>query len=160
MDTIVWFVLLVVFIWAEASTVTMVSAWFALGALAAVITALLGGEIWLQVVVFLLISGVSLALLRPIAKKYFTPRITRTNVDAMTGKVCPVVADIDNLTAVGQVKLGGIHIPRSVGKVVCLVYMKGIAPSFTVEIPYQINTRVKGVVIVAYYDFTELGQIE
>ena len=109
MDTIVWFVLLVVFIWAEASTVTMVSAWFALGALAAVITGLLGGEIWLQVVVFLVISGVSLALLRPIAKKYFTPRITHTNVDAMTGKVCQVVADIDNSTAVGQVKLGDVE---------------------------------------------------
>lgn len=109
MDTIVWFVLLVVFIWAEASTVTMVSAWFALGALAAVITGLLGGEIWLQVVVFLVISGVSLALLRPIAKKYFTPRITHTNVDAMTGKLCQVVADIDNSTAVGQVKLGDVE---------------------------------------------------
>ena len=109
MDTIVWFVLLVVFIWAEASTVTMVSAWFALGALAAVITGLLGGEIWLQVVVFLVISGVSLALLRPIAKKYFTPKITHTNVDAMTGKVCQVVADIDNSTAVGQVKLGDVE---------------------------------------------------
>ena len=109
MDTIVWFVLLVVFIWAEASTVTMVSAWFALGALAAVITALLGGEIWLQVVVFLVISGASLALLRPIAKKYFTPKITHTNVDAMTGKLCQVVADIDNATAVGQVKLGDVE---------------------------------------------------
>ena len=109
MDTIVWFVLLVVFIWAEASTVTMGSAWFALGALAAVITGLLGGEIWLQVVVFLVISGVSLALLRPIAKKYFTPKITHTNVDAMTGKVCQVVADIDNSTAVGQVKLGDVE---------------------------------------------------
>lgn len=109
MDTIVWFVLLVVFIWAEASTVTMISAWFAAGALAAVITALLGGEIWLQVVVFLVISGVSLALLRPIAKKYFTPKITSTNVDAMTGKLCQVVADIDNSTAVGQVKLGDVE---------------------------------------------------
>ena len=109
MDTIVWFVLLVVFIWAEATTVAMVSAWFAIGALAAVITALLGGEIWLQVVLFLVISGVSLTLLRPIAKKYFTPRITRTNVDAMAGKTCMVVADIDNRISAGQVKIGDVE---------------------------------------------------
>lgn len=109
MDTIIWFILLVVFIWAEASTVTMVSAWFAVGALAAVITALLGGALWLQVVLFLAVSGVSLALLRPIAKKYFTPRITRTNVDAMAGKICQVVTDVDNLTAAGQVKIGDVE---------------------------------------------------
>ena len=109
MDAIIWFALLVVFIWAEASTVTMVSVWFAIGALAAVITALLGGEVWLQVVVFVVVSGVSLALLRPVAQKYFTPRITRTNVDALTGKTCQVVADIDNPTAAGQVKIGDVE---------------------------------------------------
>lgn len=109
MDTVLWFVLLMLFIWAEAATVTMVSAWFAVGALAAVIAALLGGELWLQIVLFLGASGVSLALLRPIAKKYFDPRITRTNVDALAGKTCQVVADIDNLTSQGQVKLGDVE---------------------------------------------------
>ena len=105
----VWFVLLVLFIGAEAATVTMVSAWFAMGALAAVIAALLGGQVWLQVVLFFGVSGISLALLRPIAKKYFDPRITRTNVDALAGKLCPVVADIDNLTASGQIKIGDVE---------------------------------------------------
>ena len=109
MDTILWFVLLIIFISVEAATVTMVSAWFAIGALAAVITALLGAQLWVQIVVFLAVSGVSLALLRPIAKKYFDPRITRTNVDALTGKICPVVADIDNLTSAGQVKIGDVE---------------------------------------------------
>ena len=109
MDTILWFVLLVLFIGAEAATVTMVSAWFAVGALAAVIAALLGGQLWLQIVLFLGVSGISLAMLRPIAKKYFDPRITRTNVDALAGKTCQVVAAIDNLTAQGQVKIGDVE---------------------------------------------------
>ena len=109
MDTFFWFALLVIFIWAEAATVNMVSAWFAIGSLAALITALLGGQMWLQVVIFLAVSGVALALLRPIAKKYFTPKLTRTNVDALTGKTCLCVTAIDNLEGVGQVKIGDVE---------------------------------------------------
>lgn len=106
---ILWFVLLILFIGAEAATVTMVSAWFAVGALAALIAALAGAELWLQIVLFIGVSGLSLWLLRPLSRKYFTPRLTRTNVDAMTGKICPVVADIDNLTGGGQVKIGDVE---------------------------------------------------
>ena len=109
MDTVIWFALLLLFIWAEAATVTMVSAWFAIGALAAVIAALAGGQLWLQITLFLGVSGVSLALLRPIARKYFDPKITRTNVDAMVGKICLVVADIDNPASQGQVKIGDVE---------------------------------------------------
>ena len=109
METIIWFGLLVLFVWVEAATVTMVSAWFALGALAAVIAALCGGQLWLQLVLFFGVSGVSLALLRPISKKYFTTKLTSTNVDAMAGKTCRVVADIDNLAGLGQVKQGDVE---------------------------------------------------
>ena len=88
MEAFIWFALLIVFVAVEAATVNMVSTWFALGSLAALIIALIGGELWLQVLVFLTVSAVALALLRPLAKKYFTPRITRTNVDALVGKTC------------------------------------------------------------------------
>ena len=109
MDTFFWFALLVIFVIAEAVTVNMVSAWFALGSLAALVTALLGGKLWLQVVAFLAVSAVALALLRPIARKYFTPKITRTNVDAMAGKTCLCVTAIDNLAGSGQVKIGDVE---------------------------------------------------
>jgi membrane protein implicated in regulation of membrane protease activity len=55
------------------------------------------------------VSGVALALLRPLAKKYFTPRITRTNVDALAGKTCLCVTAIDNLTGAGQVRIGDVE---------------------------------------------------
>ncbi len=109
MDRIMWFALLVVFIVAEAATVGMVSAWFALGALAALVSGLLGAKIWLQIVVFVVVSGVSLAALRPVAKKYFNAKRTQTNVDALVGKICLVVATIDNVNACGQVKLGDVE---------------------------------------------------
>ena len=114
MEKILWFALLLVFLIAEAATVNMVSAWFAIGALGALIAHFLGGKLWVQIVVFLVASGISLAALRPIARKFFTPKLTPTNVDALVGKTCLCVGDIDNLTSTGQVKLGDVEwSPRS-----------------------------------------------
>lgn len=104
-----WLALLVVFLIVEASTVTMVSLWFAAGALAAMIVSFLNGALWLQVVTFLTVSGIMLALLRPLARKHFTPRLTRTNVDAVVGSTGLVTVAIDNVTAVGQAKLGAME---------------------------------------------------
>lgn len=109
METTLWFALLILFIGVEAATVTMVSAWFAIGALAALITALCGGQFWLQIVLFFVVSGASLALLRPLSKKHFTPKLTRTNVDAMADKICLVTTPIDNLAGQGQVKIGDVE---------------------------------------------------
>ena len=105
----VWFILLVLFIWMETSTVAMVSTWFAIGSLAAMIVSLCGGQLWLQAVVFVVVSAVLLLSLRPIAKKYFTPRIVKTNVDAVVGSQGIVLEDVDNVAAQGRVKLGAME---------------------------------------------------
>lgn len=106
---IVWLFLLVVFLAAEAATVSMVSLWFAVSALVALLVALLGGPGWLQGTLFLVISAVLLALLRPLVKRYVTPRITATNVDSVIGSTGLVTTAIDNVSAVGQVKLGAME---------------------------------------------------
>lgn len=106
MNSVLWFVLLVVFILVEASTVTMVSIWFVIGSLAAMIVSFLGGWLWLQILVFLAVSGVLLLLLRPVAQKYLTPKIAKTNLDSVIGSKGRVTAAIDNVDAAGQVKLG------------------------------------------------------
>lgn len=105
----VWFILLVLFIWMETSTVAMVSTWFAIGSLAAMIISLCGGQLWLQAAVFVVVSAVLLLSLRPIAKKYFTPRIVKTNVDAVVGSQGIVLEDVDNVAAQGRVKLGAME---------------------------------------------------
>ena len=106
---LVWFVLLVLFVVVEANTVTLVSSWFAVGALTAMITALLGGQLWLQVVLFFAVSAGLLLALRPIVKKYFVPKLVKTNVDSVIGQKGYATAAIDNLSATGQVKLGGMY---------------------------------------------------
>lgn len=107
--SILWLVLLVVFLAAEAATVSMVSLWFAVSALVALLVALLGGPGWLQGTLFLVISAVLLALLRPIVRRYISPRITATNVDSVIGSTGLVTAAIDNVSAAGQVKLGAME---------------------------------------------------
>ncbi|MCI7018486.1 MAG: NfeD family protein [Clostridiales bacterium] len=106
---IVWLVLMVVFLAMEASTVSMVSLWFAAGSLIALLTALAGGPAWLQTVLFLAVSAGLLLALRPLAKKYLAPKVTATNVDSIVGSTGLVTAAIDNVSASGQVKLGAME---------------------------------------------------
>ena len=105
----VWLLLMVMFLITEALTVTMVSLWFAGGSLAALIVALAGGSFGLQVITMLVVSTALLACLRPIAQKHFTPKLTKTNVDAIVGTQGYVTADIDNASATGTVKLGAME---------------------------------------------------
>ena len=109
MNAIIWLALMVVFLIVEASTVVMVSLWFAAGSMAALLVSLLGAPIWLQVALFLAVSGVLLASLRPMVRKHFTPRLQRTNVDAVVGSQGYVTADIDNVAATGSVRLGAME---------------------------------------------------
>jgi membrane protein implicated in regulation of membrane protease activity len=106
---ILWLVLTVAFLIAEAATVTVISLWFAAGSLAAMAAALLGAGIWLQALVFLAVSAAALTALRPLVRKFLTPKLTATNVDSVIGSVGIVTADIDNIAASGQVKLNGME---------------------------------------------------
>ena len=101
--TIVWLVLMVVFLAVEAATVSMVSLWFAAGSLVALVASLLHAQVWLQVTLFLAVSALLLAALRPMAQKHFTPKLSKTNVDAIVGSRGYVTADIDNISATGTV---------------------------------------------------------
>ena len=98
--TVLWLIALIVFAVGEAITVGLTSVWFAVGALGALIAAGFGAALWLQVVVFLALSGVTLLLVRPLAKKFLTPRYQATNADRVT-------EEIDNLKGSGLVNISG-----------------------------------------------------
>ncbi len=107
---IVWFGMLLIFLIVEAACpFHLVSIWFAAGALVAMIIAFLGGPMWLQITLFLVISCALLALLWPFIKKFLNPKLKKTNIDAIIGSEGLVTAAIDNITAQGQVKLGAME---------------------------------------------------
>lgn len=109
METYIWLGLMILFLTVEGLTVGLVSAWFAAGALAAVVVSAAGGSVALQIGVFLAVSAALLACLRPLLRRYVTPKLAKTNVDAVVGTEGYVTADIDNLSATGSVKLGAME---------------------------------------------------
>ena len=108
-EAIFWLAAMVVFIAAEAMTVSLVSIWFAAGALGAIIVALLGGGLVLQVTVFLALAVALLLSLRSIVRKHFTPHVTRTNIDSVIGATGIVVTPVNNIAALGQVQINGME---------------------------------------------------
>ena len=119
----------------EAATAGLVSIWFALGALGALLSAIVGAPLWLQVVWFLLISIVSLVLTRPLARKYVNSRTTPTNADMLIGQECVVTEAIDNVLGLGAVTVGGKvwtartedpDIKAQVGQTMTVVRIEGV----------------------------------
>ena len=108
-SVIVWLGLMILFLMAEAATVSLVSMWFACGAFAALLVSFFGGNMIWQISVFIVVSAVLLLSLRPLLRKYFTPRLTKTNVDSVIGSQGYVTETIDNAEATGQVKLGAMY---------------------------------------------------
>jgi membrane protein implicated in regulation of membrane protease activity len=102
-----WFVLLILFVVGEAATVGLTSVWFAVGALGALLCAAAGCSIWVQIVVFLVLSGASLALVRPLTEKFLAPSYSATNADRVVGREAMVIQTIDNLRGQGQVNIAG-----------------------------------------------------
>ena len=105
--SVVWLVLMVLLFIIEAATAGLTVIWFALGALAALIAALFGAQIWLQVLWFLVVSIATLWFTRPLALKYLNGRSVATNADRVVGMEGVVCEDIDNLAGTGAVKLDG-----------------------------------------------------
>ena len=104
---VVWLIAMAVFLIVEGIVPGLVSIWFALGALAALIAAMVGAPLWLQLVWFVLVSIAALALTRPLARKYVNGRVTPTNADRILGKECVVRETIDNLRGTGAVAVDG-----------------------------------------------------
>ena len=77
-----WLIALIVLLVGEAITIGLTFVWFAVGALGALIVAVLGGALWLQVVIFLALSGVTLALARPVFARFLKTSHAATNADA------------------------------------------------------------------------------
>lgn len=104
----IWLGILALMVVVEIVTTQLVSIWFAAGALAAFLTALAGVEqIWIQIIVFVLISAIALAITRPLVKKAINQKAEPTNADMVLGKTGIVTDTIDNIAETGLVKVNG-----------------------------------------------------
>lgn len=105
----VWIGLIVVTAAVEAATVQLVTVWFAVGGVAGLIAYAAGLEIWLQILIFALVSAVALAVTRPLVKKFTNGRKMPTNADRYIGEKAVVTEKIENDLSKGAVKIGGLE---------------------------------------------------
>lgn len=107
--TMIWLVILVLLVVIELLTMGLTTVWFAGGALVATLASLVGAPLALQIILFLVVSGLLLFFTRPIAVKYFNKDRIRTNAESLVGRQAIVISEIDNLQGIGQVNVGGME---------------------------------------------------
>jgi len=102
-----WLILFVILIVIEIVTLGLTTIWFAGGALVAFVASVLGAPLWVQIVLFFLVSVLLLFVTRPLALKYLNTNRTKTNVESLIGKTGVVTTDINNLQGEGSVTING-----------------------------------------------------
>ena len=109
MPEFVWLIILALCLVVEIATLGLVTIWFAGGALVTFFVAMATDSLLIQVIVFLAVSLLLLFFTRPIAKKYYNSKRTKTNVDSVIGEQCKVTETIDNFNGTGTVLLNGLE---------------------------------------------------
>ena len=104
----VWLALLLFFAVAEAATIALVSIWFAAGALATLLATIFTNDIWIQILLFVVVSAVTMAVVRPLARKYVLPHRVPTNADRVIGREGVITQAVDNLAPAGVVVVAGM----------------------------------------------------
>ena len=106
-SSLVWLILLIAFVVVEALTVSLVSIWFAAGAVAALIVSGFTSSWLVQFAVFAVVSAVALAATRPLVKKRMTARRVPTNADINVGRKAQVLVEVTP-DVTGRVRLDGV----------------------------------------------------
>ena len=105
---VIWLAIAVLACVIETQTVQMVCIWFAAGGVVSFIVSLFSPPIPIQVVVFVVVSVISLFVTRPLVRKYIQPKIEKTNADAILGKTAIVLSTVSNLDMKGRVSIDGM----------------------------------------------------
>lgn len=101
---IVWAIILVGTILIEFETSDLVTIWFSVGAIGALIAAALGLEIVGQIAIFIAVSFVLLILTRPMTKRFMDKEVVKTNADRMIGMHGVVITEVP-FDGKGEVKV-------------------------------------------------------
>jgi len=107
MDGVYWLIIVIVMAVIEIITLGLTTIWFAGGALVAFIARLLGADLAVQIILFIVVSVALMALTRPLAVNYLKRDRVKTNAESLIGKLGVVKEKVDNLNAQGIVSVEG-----------------------------------------------------
>ena len=102
-----WLGVMAVSAFVEAATLTLVSIWFAAGALAATFAAYAGASLTVQLILFVGVSIAACVAVRPLARRFGAPNVVPTNADRLLGAEARVTEEIDNAAPSGAVYVDG-----------------------------------------------------
>lgn len=108
LDSIIWIAIAIIFAVIEGVTVQLVALWFAIGAAVSALAGGIGADFAIQLLIFCVVSGVLLALTRPLVKKRLSTPMQRTNADSNIGKTGVVLEEVNNISATGRVNVNGL----------------------------------------------------
>lgn len=103
-----WIIIFIAVSVIEVHTQQLVAIWFSIGSFIAVFVNFFGFDIGTQLIVFILVSIISMLAFRPTIKKYYKPKNTKTNLDLIIGQTGYVIEDFNSLTNEGRVQLQGM----------------------------------------------------
>lgn len=134
MMTIFWLVVVAVMLVIEIFTMGLTTIWFSMGAVASSIAAALGASLWIQILLFSVVSVLIMLLVRPFAMKVMDKNRTKTNIEEVIGERAKVIELIDNEKEQGKVQFRGVEwMARSVdeskisvGEVVIVEAVSGV----------------------------------
>ena len=131
---IIWLSAFVLFLIIEAIGTDLVTVWFALGSVLALIISFIPGvSWWVELIVFVVVAGACLLLVRPLARKYLRGQIVKSNADSLIGKKGMLLEKIDafhrGAVQIGDVKWTAVGIDDNSkieeGKVVEIIAISG-----------------------------------
>ncbi len=103
-----WLIAVIAFIVLEAVTYQLVSVWFVIGSLGGLVAAALGASFGVQITVFVIVSALMLAVLRPLSMKLLKPKGLKTNVDGLIGGDVLITESVNNIEGTGKGKINGM----------------------------------------------------
>ena len=109
MDVIIWLLIVAVMLVIEIFTMGLTTIWFSLGAVVAAIAASCSAPLWLQIVLFSVVSVAVMLLVRPFALKFMNKNRAKTNIDELIGQQAVVIEEIDNIKGTGKVRYRGVE---------------------------------------------------
>lgn len=108
MTVINWLIVFIILLVIEIISVSLISIWFCVGALAAMICSVLGFDLYVQLGVFAAVSLICVILTRPLARRLHKKDIKPTNVNAFVGRRVLVYSAINNIENIGEIKINDI----------------------------------------------------
>lgn len=101
-----WLITFILLIIVELMSANLVTLWFALGAVVAMITTFITDNVLIQLAVFIAVSFITLFVTKPLVKKFKVNEKTPTNLDRVIGKRAEVTKNITS-DEYGEVKVYG-----------------------------------------------------